>query len=320
MPTSPALPTQLDDDPASALEASAWAAAALIATLDAATDRPLAEVLAEDPQRTAVLEAAGLLHRHEGSPVLHASYRYPDGPTYRSAAQARLSSLRQAVAAATGRPGDVAGWADQDDEVLRNQGHASAATGRAIATRVVPALPGLAEHLAVPGSRVLDVGTGIAALALALAEAFPRAEVVGLDVFEHVLELARAELADAGTEAAGRVTLRHGDVADLTEQSAYDLAWLPAPFLSEAALDQALPRLVEALRPGAWLVVGTGQAPTDPLRRAVAGWNAVRTGGNAYDTGRMAQALAAQGLQDVREFPTVPGGPVLVAARRTPEL
>jgi hypothetical protein len=39
VPTSPVLPTQLDDDPASALEASAWAAAALIATLDAAADR-----------------------------------------------------------------------------------------------------------------------------------------------------------------------------------------------------------------------------------------------------------------------------------------
>ncbi|MGW3345942.1 class I SAM-dependent methyltransferase [Nonomuraea rubra] len=315
-PPPSALSLDLNDDPAATLEAAAWALAALIATLDDAATKPPADVLAADPQRTAVLEAAGLIQRDGDTLVLHPSYRYPDGPTNRSAAQARLSSLRQAVAAAAGDQGQAGGWADQDDEVLLNQGRASAGTGRAIAGTVVPALPGLADRLDGQGSRILDIGTGIAALALALAEAFPRTEVVGIDVLERALELARKELAGAGTEAAGRVTLRHADVVDVAEQAAYDLVWLPAPFLAEAALAQALPRLIEALKPGAWIVVGTNPAVTAPLRRAVAGWHAVRNGGNAYDADRMAKALAAYGLGDVRRFPTVPGGPVLVAARR----
>lgn len=314
--TPSSAPDPADVDPAATLEAAAWAMAALIGTLDAAATEPLADVLAADPRRTAVLEEAGLLRRAGDTLTLHPSYRYPDGPSYRSAAQARLSSLRQAVAAASGGQGREGGWADLDDEVLRNQGRASAGTGRAIASRVVPVLPGLADRLDAPGGRILDVGTGIAALALALAEAFPRAEVVGLDILERVLDLARKELADAGSSAAGRVTLRHGDVADVAERAAYDLVWLPAPFLSESALTAALPRLVAALKPGSWIVVGTNPAASDPLRRAVAGWNAVRNGGNDVDADRMADALAAHGLADVRAFPTVPGGPVLVAARR----
>ncbi|MFD6529386.1 class I SAM-dependent methyltransferase [Streptomyces sp. NPDC060184] len=313
-PTVPSL--DLNDDPSTTLESATWALAALIATLNDVATKPPAEVLAANPQRTAVLEAVGLIHRDGGVPALHPSYRYPDGPTNHSAAQARLSSLRQAVEAAAGDQGRTGGWADQDDEVLRNQGRASAGTGRAIAGKVIPALPGLAERLDVQGSRVLDVGTGIAALALALAEALPRAKIVGVDVMERVLAMAREELADAGTEAVGRVTLRHADVADLEEPGAYDMIWLPAPFLAEAALTQALPRLIEALKPGAWIIVGTNPAASDPLRQAVAGWHAVRNGGNAYDADRMTNALLAHGLQDERKFPTVPGGPVLVAARR----
>ncbi|WP_225844031.1 class I SAM-dependent methyltransferase [Streptomyces albus] len=304
------------DDPSAALEAATWALAALIATLDEAATKPPADVLAADPQRTAVLEAAGLIRRDGDTPTLHPAYRYPDGPAHHSAAQARLSALRQAVAAAAGDQGEAGGWADQDDEVLLNQGRASAGTGRAIAGKVVPALPGLADRLAAQDSRILDVGTGIAALALALAEAFPRAEVVGIDVMDRVLGLARKELADAGTEAAGRVALRHADAADMAEQAAYDMIWLPAPFLAEAALTRALPRLVEALKPGAWIVAGTNPPAPDPLHQAVAAWHAVRNGGNAYDTDRMTKALTACGLRDERQFPTVPGGPVLVAARR----
>ncbi|MEU9191419.1 class I SAM-dependent methyltransferase [Streptomyces sp. NPDC048484] len=306
---------RLENDPSTTLDSATWALAALIATLDETATKPLADVLTANPHRTAVLEAVGLIQRDGDALTLHPSCQYPDGPTNRAAAQARLSALRQAVAAAAGKQGATGGWADQDEEVLRNQGRASAATGRAIAGKVVPALPGLAERLDSQGSRILDIGTGIAALALALAEAFPRTEVVGIDVMERVLELARKELADTRTEAADRVILRHADVVGITERAAYDLVWLPAPFLSEDALTQAVPRLVEALKPGAWIVVGTNPAGSDPLRRAVAGWHAVRNGGNAYDVDRMTATLTAHGLRDERQFPTVPGGPVLVAAQ-----
>lgn len=309
----------LGADPAATLEASAWALAALVGVVRDATATPLTDVLAADPQRTAVLEAVGLVRREGTTLTPHPSLVYADEPTARSAVAARLSSLRQAVAAATQTPAGATGggWAEQDDAVLLNQGRASAMTGRALATKVVPALPGLAERLADEGGRILDVGTGVAALALALAHEFPRTEVVGIDILERVLDLARKELAGAEPDVADRISLRSLDVVDLTEQAAYDLAWLPAPFLAEAALNVALPRLRDALRPGGWIVVGTNPAAPDPLRQAVAGWNAVRNGGNSYDTDRMTRTLTASGLEEARQFPTVPGGPVLVGARRS---
>ncbi|WP_394619293.1 hypothetical protein JNUCC0626_09410 [Lentzea sp. JNUCC 0626] len=137
------VPTHPDDDPAATLDALTWAQAALAATLHDAATTPLAEVLKTNPHRTAVLDAAGLLH---------------DG------------------------------------------------------------------------------------------------------------------------------TLRHTDVADVTEQATYDLVWLPAPFLPEPTLTQALPRLIDALKPGAWIVAGTN--------------------------------ATAHGLHHAQQFPAVPGGPVLVAAQR----
>jgi 2-polyprenyl-3-methyl-5-hydroxy-6-metoxy-1,4-benzoquinol methylase len=304
----------LGDDPVAMLEATTWALAALVGTLRDATTTPLADVLEKHPQRTAVLEAAGLVSREGDVLTLHPSLVYADEATARNVVEARLSILRQAVAAATGAPG--AGWADQDDAVLLNQGRASAMAGRALATRIVPALPGLAERLDAQGSRILDVGTGVAALALALARELPHAEITGIDVMERVLHLARKELAEAEEEAAARVLLRHQDVVDLTEQAAYDLAWLATPFLNEAELNAAIPRLVQATKPGGWLVAATIPAPPDPLRRAVAAWTAVRNGGNSYDTDRIAQAFTAAGLEDARRFPTIPGGPVLLAVRK----
>lgn len=73
------------------MEAAIWALATLIATLDDTATKPLADVLAASPRRTAVLEAVGLIQRDADALSLHPSYQYPDGPTNRSAAQARLT-------------------------------------------------------------------------------------------------------------------------------------------------------------------------------------------------------------------------------------
>jgi SAM-dependent methyltransferase len=302
----------LGEDPATALEAAAWALAAMIGTLRGAATAPLAGVLAAAPQRTAVLEAAGLVERDHDGFIVHPSLRLGQ-----PLADAKLSSLRQAVSAAArdGNTGMGGGWGGLDDEVLLGQGRASAATGRALATKIVPQLAGLAGRLSAAGSRILDVGTGVAALAVALAREFPRAHVTGIDILDRALDLARAETASAA-DVAGRVSLRHLDVADLAERAAYDLIWLPAPFLAEAALSAGLPRVIDALRPGGWIVAGTNPAPEDALLRAVGRWTAALHDGNAYDTDRMAAALTASGLQEMRRFPTVTGGPVLLAARR----
>ncbi|MFE7401605.1 class I SAM-dependent methyltransferase [Streptomyces sp. NPDC057557] len=315
---SPGLSPLLGENPVAVLEAAVWAMAAIVSAQRQALSEPLADVLERDPRRAAVLESVGLVRQGPDGYVVHPSLDQADSATARSAVEAKLASLRQAVSAAASDETGAAegGWGAQSDEVLLSQGRASTATGRALAGKVVPRLPGCAERLEAEGSRILDVGTGVGALALALAEGFPEARVEGIDVLERVLGLGRAELAAADPAVAARVSLRRGDAADVDEDEAYQLIWLPAPFLSEEALRAALPRLVAALAPGAWLVAGTNPAVDDALRRSVGQWTAVRGGGNAFDTARMSEELVALGLGEARTFPTVPGGPVLVAARR----
>lgn len=305
------------DDPVAALEAASWALAAVIGTMRDALTVPLADVLAAAPRRTGVLEAVGLVATEQDGFTVHPALRPGEGNAAHSLVAARLSSLRQAVSVAAHGASDASsgGWAAQDDQVLLSQGRASAATGHALATRIVPRLAGLADRLNVAGSRVLDVGTGVAALAIALARDLPRAHILGIDILDRALDLARVETASAA-DVADRVSLRHLDVADLTEQAAYDLIWLPAPFLAEAALTAGLPRLIAALLPGGWIVVGTSPPAQNALSLAVGRWTAVLNNGNAYDTDRMAATLTAAGLREMQRFPTVRGGPVLVAARR----
>jgi predicted O-methyltransferase YrrM len=297
-------------DPVTELENAAWALAAVIATYRNAARGSLADALAADPDRTAVLEAIGLVQRAGDGIVPNAALH--DGPLAGNAASARLSSLRQAVDAATGV---ARGWAAQPDEVLLDQGHASAATGHALATRLVPTLAGLTGRLAAPGSRVLDIGTGVGALAVALVRELPHIRVTAIDSLDRAVRLARAELEQAGP-VAERVELRQQDAADLREREVYDLAWLPAPFLSEESLSASLPHIVDAIAPGGWLVAGTNPAPSGELAAAVARWNAIRNGGNSLDSNRMAATLREFSLGDVDQRPTAPGGPILVVGRR----
>ena len=301
-------------DPVAELDDAAWALAAVIATYRDAAGSSLAGALAADPDRAAVLAAAGLVQGAGGSVVPGPALL--DGPLAGNVAAARLSSLRQAVEVAAGEA--PPGWSALPDEVLLDQGHASAATGHALATRLVPTLAGLADRLAAPGSRVLDIGTGVGALALALARELPNTHVTGIDVLARAIELARTELRQAGS-LAERVELRQQDVADLREPAAYDLIWLPAPFLPESSLNAALPHIVAAIAPGGWLVAGTNPAPASPLAAAVAQWNAARNGGNALDADTVAARLGELGLGHVGQRPTVPGGPVLVTGQHTPD-
>lgn len=66
-------------------------------------------------------------------------------------------------------------WSAQSDEALLAQGRASAQGASAFAKFGLPMLTGLEEAFA-GGARMLDVGTGVAAMAVAYAELFPPVE------------------------------------------------------------------------------------------------------------------------------------------------
>ncbi|MBO0983616.1 class I SAM-dependent methyltransferase [Rathayibacter sp. SD072] len=277
------------------LRISALVTAALASTLSDERAATPAEALALDPARAAVLDAlpdaeSALTELWEGR---------------RARSGSLVSGLSQAAAAAGGT---VRAWSDLGDDVMIAQGRSSALMARVLLESVAPAY-----GVATP-TRVLDVGTGIGAIATALAEGMPSADVVGIDIAERPLGIARALLAEADPHVGDRVLLRREDVTELSDHSAYDLVWMPLPFLPDAIVDRALDRAVAALRPGGLLVLGTLPPVADERLRAADAWLATLTGGGTLTRDEVVERLSTRGLERIRSFDTVPGAPVLVAA------
>jgi precorrin-6B methylase 2 len=210
-----------------------------------------------------------------------------------------------------GRPG---GWIYTDPGVLQNQGHSSGGVAPLIA-KVAPTLDGLDHALSREGARILDVGSGVAALSIAFCRTWPSASVVGVDPWEPALKLATANVAAAGLE--DRITLRAGGVEDMTDTDAFDLAWIPAPFLPRSVLEAAVPVVGRSLRPGGWLVLGRYAASHEALAAALADLRTLRGGGTTLSEDEAVALLEAGGLTNVRRVPADWKVPIrFVAGRR----
>jgi ubiquinone/menaquinone biosynthesis C-methylase UbiE len=80
----------------------------------------------------------------------------------------------------------------------------------------------VAKKWGIARGRVLDVGTGTGTLALEFARSLPGIEVVGLDLSNVVLELARENAQKS--EVSSRVSFEHGDAEEMPfEDEAFDL-------------------------------------------------------------------------------------------------
>jgi hypothetical protein len=201
------------------------------------------------------------------------------------------------------------GWMHQSDEALLAQGRASAQAAVPFKQFVLPALDGLAGLFAETSPTV-----GVAAMASEYCKTFPTLRVVGIDVLPRALELARIVAEDAGV--AERIELRDQDVATLEDRNLFALAWLPAPFVPRAALEAGLPRVVDALVPGGWLMVGHGKFQDDERKNAINRLKTSAYGGTPLDDEQAQSLLRDTGLELVRTLPTPDGVPALTVGRR----
>lgn len=237
----------------------------------------------------------------------------PDPPLRGVDPQERLAIGQRAAATlhktATLLRTGSAGWGEQSDESLLAQGRASAEAGRGMATFVLPQMGDLGTRLAAPGARMLDVGTGVAALAVGFAETFPALRVVGIDVLDRALHLARQTV--AASTVSDRVSVHHQDVAELTDDVGFDLVWVPAPFIPEPALRRGLSRIAATLRPGGWVTMGHAKFGTDPIADALNRFQTVAYGGTPLDDAQAQQLLTDNGLSSVTTVPTPPGAPAI---------
>ena len=277
-----------------AWDQAAWSLAAL--ALTAQGDGP--------PELTAaareLLAAAGLIAA-PGTPLPGLGTATPGQIASQAAA-----ALHHASALAGGRGYE---WGTQSDEALVAQGRVSAQRAVTVARFMLPMMGDLAGRLAAPGARLLDVGTGTGALAVAFARVFPQVHVLGIDVLDRVLGLARQAI--AVSEVGGRVTVRKQDVANFADDAGFDLAWLPAPFFAEPALHVGLPRIVAALRPGGWLIVGHGKFGGTPAEDALTRLKTLAYGGTPIDDAAACELLRRTGLTSVRTVPTPAGAPAI---------
>jgi release factor glutamine methyltransferase len=108
----------------------------------------------------------------------------------------------------------------------------------------------------VPPDRILDMGTGGGAIALALARMFPQARVTAVDANPEALSLASENAVSAGLE--GRVTLVASNWFEgLPRGATFDLIVSNPPYLSDAEAAAAAPEVRDHEPLGA-LVAGEG--------------------------------------------------------------
>lgn len=207
------------------------------------------------------------------------------------------------------------GWQPDDPALLTSQGRASILVAELLA-RVAPGLGDLDARLRAPGAAVLDVGTGVGLLAVALCRTFPGLRVVGIDVWPRVLELAAANVAEAGLQA--QVELRAQGVQDLADHDAYDAVWLPGPFLPRAVVPAALEVTLRALRPGGRVVFGVYAAPPEELARAVTELRIVRSGGCPWAPEEVVACLRSAGFAEVAAVDRTWNAPIGFVVGRRP--
>jgi hypothetical protein len=286
-----------------------------------ARETQLAEILHAGDRATWLLAAASIALARTGPPEQLAAadeVLRTAGVTVPLVGTAQIMVAAQAAAAILETASLLKGgsdWSSQSDDALIAQGNASARSAAGFMKYGLPRLSGLAELLATPGAQMLDVGTGVAAMAVAFAQALPHTTVVGIDLMPRALALAAKTIANAGMN--DRVILRHEDVSDLSEISRYALAWLPAPFVPQGALRDGAARVVRALVPGGWIMVGHGRYGRDPADDAVNRFKTIAFGGTALDEAGARQLLREAGIADPFVLPTEPGSPSIMVGRAT---
>ena len=196
-----------------------------------------------------------------------------------------MAPLARMVAAAVGRLPEVAeayrtgagvGWESYGADMREGQ----AAFNRPAFTHLLGTewLPGAADvdrRLRAGGARMADIGCGEGWSTLALAQAYPEARFVGVDLDAPSLDAARRHAVEAGV--ADRVEFRNADAAELV--GPFDAA-----IIIEAVHDMANPVPVlsavrEALAVGGSLIVvdervaKTFSAPGDDVERFMYGWS-----------------------------------------------
>ncbi len=313
------------------LSCSAWTYAALATAVELGMLEHLAEPVAEsavaercqvEPDICAdiveALIAVGAVTRSDGNLIPAPSFQTLLSPSVAKVLQAEIRGdhLQTRSLIRRAREGEpLGGWRMEDPVALTAQGETGGLTGLLIEA-LLPGLDGLEARMQRPGARILDVGAGVGVVSTELCRLWPQAEVVGLEPHRTARELGRSRVAAAGLKH--RIAIRDESVEMLGELDAYDLAFVPQPFLPAGSLLAGLPRIRVALRPGGWLVMLTSELPEDqPMVAAARRFRARIWGGGVIGSEELEAALRAAGFGGVHSEHPI-GSFRAITARRAP--
>jgi release factor glutamine methyltransferase len=170
------------------------------------------------------------------------------------------------------------------------------------------------EHLrALPEPRVLDVGTGTGAIALAIADEHPGARVRAIDVSADAISLADENLALLG--ANGRVELVEHDLTAGLGRDEFDLVVSNPPYVEPEDLEGLQPE-VRDWEPRIALVAhgateAVAKAATEALRPG--GWVVLEIAEN--QAGKVAALLGELGYEQLRISPDMAGRDRVIEAQ-----
>jgi SAM-dependent methyltransferase len=142
----------------------------------------------------------------------------------------------------------------------------------------LPQIPDVHERLqADPPARVADVACGEGHSTLAIARAYPKVQVDGIDLDKASIDAAEKHLAGSGLE--DRVTFHHKDAADAELQGRYDLVYMHESLHDMSYPVEVLRACRELLTDDGVIVVGDERvadsfsAPGDDLERFYYGFS-----------------------------------------------
>jgi len=162
--------------------------------------------------------------------------------------------------------------------------------------------------------RIVDVGTGSGAIALALAKELPRAEIHATDISVPALEIARSNAVRHQMES--RIHFHEADLLAGFEDNFFDYVVSNPPYVGESEEDQVqlevrkfeprnavfagpkgtevIARLIQqarvSLKPGGWLMMEISGTIAEEGERLLTGWKKVEVRPDLQSIPRIAQA------------------------------
>jgi release factor glutamine methyltransferase len=162
--------------------------------------------------------------------------------------------------------------------------------------------------------RIVDVGTGSGAIALALAKELPSAKVHATDISSEALEVARANA--ARHELASRIDFHLTDLLNGLPPALFDIVVSNPPYVGDSeeesvqlevrkfeprnavfagptgleVIERLIPQAQTVLRPGGWLVFEISGTIADQVRILLSSWNEVEIRSDLQGIARVAMA------------------------------